>query len=110
MCWSVRPPEAPHFLVLHDQQVQTSYQERVGNPTPGRSWSPQGRRVIGHPLGPAPRLGDGARGGPPVGASGPRAEDGPDAAVLLVLEHPVALRSVVERHHVGGEVLGPTLV
>src|SRR4051812_19217613 len=45
-----------------------------------------------------------------VGASPTRTEHGTDAPVLLVLEHPVALRPVVERHHVGGEVLGPHLV
>src|SRR3954470_8252899 len=51
-----------------------------------------------------------ARGGPPVGASRTRTEDGTDAPVLLVLEHPVALRPVVERQHMGGEVLGLHLV
>src|SRR3954453_19382474 len=45
-----------------------------------------------------------------VGASPTRTEHGTDAPVLLLLEHPVALRPVVERHHVGGEVLGPHLV
>src|SRR3954470_16595159 len=56
------------------------------------------------------RLGAGARSGPPVGASPTRTEHGTDAPVLLLLEHPVALRPVVQRHHVGGEVLGLHLV
>src|SRR4051812_26205224 len=47
----------------------------------------------------------GAGGAPPT-----RTEHGTDAPVLLVLEHLVALRPVVERHHVGGEVLGLHLV
>src|SRR4051795_12717753 len=59
---------------------------------------------------PTVRLGAGNRGGPPVGASATRTEHRTDAPVLLLLEHPVSLRPVVERHHVGGEVLGPHLV
>src|SRR3954470_2997132 len=45
-----------------------------------------------------------------VGASPTRTEHGTDAPVLLVLEHLVALRPVVERQHMGGEVLGLHLV
>src|SRR5918993_223787 len=47
---------------------------------------------------------------PPADASPARTEHGTDATVLLFLEHPVALRPVLEWHDVGGEVLGLHLV